>query len=107
MVMRSFFVAIATVAFASAATAQTFGSTGRNSPVNAGTGTVTTSIDDATRAQGRISADALLTEAEQATLKKCLKMAPAQQAQSSKCSAVMVKAGKNDPAKDRGPGPSH
>ncbi|USU06644.1 hypothetical protein NF700_07080 [Sphingomonadaceae bacterium OTU29MARTA1] len=47
-----------------------------------------------------------LTEAEQATMKKCAKMAPAQQAQSSKCSAVMTKAGKDDPAKSRGPGPS-
>ncbi|USU13463.1 hypothetical protein NF701_06460 [Sphingomonadaceae bacterium OTU29THOMA1] len=30
----------------------------------------------------------------------------AEQAQSSKCSAVMTKAGKDDPAKSRGPGPS-
>lgn len=44
-----------------------------------------------------------LTEAEQATYKKCIRMTPGQQAQSSKCSKVMVKAGKGDPARMRGP----
>ena len=44
-----------------------------------------------------------LTEAEQKTLKKCAAMTPVQQAQSSKCSKVMVKAGKDDPAKARAP----
>lgn len=49
------------------------------------------------------SPDATLTDAEQKTLAKCAAMSPPQQAQSSKCSKVMVKAGKGDPAHDRGP----
>jgi hypothetical protein len=44
-----------------------------------------------------------LTEAEQKTLTKCQAMDPAQQAQSSKCSKVLTKAGKGDPAKERAP----
>jgi hypothetical protein len=40
-----------------------------------------------------------LTDAEQAMLKKCKAMAPQQQAQSSKCSKVLIRAGQEDPAK--------
>jgi len=47
--------------------------------------------------------DAGLTEAEQKTLKRCQAMGPGQAAQSSKCSAVMTKAGQGDPAKARAP----
>ena len=51
------------------------------------------------------SPDSTLTEAEQKTLARCAAMSPVQQAQSSKCSKVMVKAGKGDPAHNRGPKP--
>jgi len=44
-----------------------------------------------------------LTEAEQKTLKRCQAMGPGQAAQSSKCSAVMTKAGQGDPSKARAP----
>jgi hypothetical protein len=44
-----------------------------------------------------------LTDKEQATMKRCKAMLPQQQAQSSKCSAVMKKAGMADPATARAP----
>lgn len=43
--------------------------------------------------------DEALTPEEQKVLDRCLRLGPGQAAQSSKCSKVMTKAGKGDPAK--------